>query len=64
VPPVFVAVYLVFEGCVKPIPAIAIAVGVCVPALLALTTLNVFLWTGIVPEIVPGYVGGAVPPQF
>lgn len=63
-PPVFVALYLIFDAHVKPLLAIAIAIGICVSALLALAALNVFLWTGIVPEIVPGYLGGAVPPQF
>jgi hypothetical protein len=64
VPPVFVALYLILDAHVKPLAAIAIAVAICVPAVLALTALNVFLWTGIFPEILPGYLGGAVPPQF
>lgn len=63
-PPVFVALYLIFDARVKPVPAIVFAFGLCGSAALTLAALNVFLWTGIVPEIVPGYLGGAVPPQF
>lgn len=63
-PPLFVSLYLIFDARVKPLPAIAVAVAIWAPAVLALAALNVFLWTGIVPEIVPGYLGGAVPPQF
>lgn len=64
VPPVFVALYLVLDAHVRPLRAVAVAVAVCVPAVWTLDALNVFLWTGIGPEILPGYIGGEVPPQF
>jgi hypothetical protein len=64
VPPAFVALYLVLDAHVRPLRAIAVAVALCVPAVWALNALNVFLWTGVAPELVPGFIGGEVPPQF
>lgn len=64
VTPLFLALYLVLDGAVKPVTAIAVSAGLSFLMIGALLNLNVDLWTGVAPEIVPDYIGGAIPPQF
>jgi hypothetical protein len=64
VTPVFIALFLIFDAEVRPLIAITIAVVLCGLLMLALRNLNVDLWTGVVPEIIPDLIGGAIPPQL
>ena len=61
-PPIFVAAYLIFEAKVRPLPAVL--VGVVITALLDISMLlvHVDVWPGAIPEILEGYLGGAIIP--
>lgn len=60
--PLFLALYLVLDGEVKPLPAIVVSAGLSFVMIVALRNLNVDLWSGVMPEIIPDFVGGAIPP--
>jgi len=64
VTPLFIALYLILDAKARPGVAIAVAAGLSGLLILALLHLNVDLWEGRVPEIVPDYLGGAIEPQF
>lgn len=64
VPPVLVAMYLVFEGGVRAIIAIPLALLATGLTLLGLDILGVQPWLGAGPTLVDGYIGGAVMPLF
>ncbi|MBT7756311.1 MAG: hypothetical protein HN732_03225 [Rhodospirillaceae bacterium] len=63
-PPVFVATYLIFEA--KMRPWVAILVGIVITALLdtGMILVHVDVWPGAIPEIVEGYLGGAIVPPI
>lgn len=64
VPPILVAAYLVYEGDVRPLVAIGCAVAATLLTLFGLDILGVQPWIGAGPEILEGYIGGAVMPLF
>lgn len=64
VTPLFLAVYLIFDAAVKPLPAVAVSAALSFLMIVALLNLNVDLWSGVMPEIVPDFIGGAIPPVF
>jgi hypothetical protein len=64
VTPAFTALYLILDAKAKPLVAICISVGLSALLILALLELNVDLWIGVAPEILPDYIGGAIVPQF
>ena len=63
-PPVFVAAYLIFEAKVPPL--VAILVGIVITALLdtGMILVHVDVWPGAIPEIIEGYLGGAILPPI
>lgn len=64
VPPLFIVAYLVAEARMRPTGALAasLAASTCLYAGMAL--LGVDLWTGSVPEVVPGILGGGIIPPL
>ena len=62
--PLFTALYLILDAKVRPLIAISISAVLSALLILALVKLNVDLWIGVAPEIVPDYIGGAIPPVF
>jgi len=42
---------------------LALLVGLALPAVFK-SLVNITMWPGIIPELIPGYLGGAVPPPF
>lgn len=63
-PPVFLATYLIVEAKMRPLPAIL--AGLVTTALLdtGMVMVHVDVWPGIIPEIVEGYLGGAILPPL
>ncbi len=64
VPPLFVTLYLVVEGGVRPLWALLAAVIVTVTLISGMAALHVEVWAGIIPEIIEGYLGGAIIPPL
>lgn len=64
VPPVLVTLYLVFEARVRPLIATVLALAATALTMLGLSVLGVQPWIGAGPEVIDGYVGGAVMPLF
>ncbi len=64
VTPVFLALYLILDAKARPVVAISVAAVLSFVLMAALLRLHVDLWIGIAPEIIPDYIGGAIPPQF
>jgi hypothetical protein len=64
VTPLFLALYLILDAEARPVTAIAVSAGLSFLMIGALLNLNVDLWSGVAPEIVPDYIGGAIPPLF
>ncbi len=64
VTPVFIALYLIADAKARPVAAIAVAVTLSFLLIVALVNLHVDLWIGVAPEIIPDYIGGAIPPQL
>lgn len=64
VPPVFLALFLIVEAEVRPLPAIVAAV--VATALLdgGMMLVHVEVWAGIIPEVIEGYLGGAIMPPL
>ena len=63
--PIFMTAFLIFESRLKP--AYAVAVTIAAGALLYLvfeTLLEIPLWAGALPRVVPGVFGGGVVPQL
>lgn len=63
-PPVFVATYLIFEAKLRP--WVAILVGIVITALLdtGMILVHVDVWPGAIPEVIEGYLGGAIIPPI
>jgi hypothetical protein len=64
VTPIFIALFLILDAKARPLIAIALAIGLCATLLILLRNLNVDLWTGVAPEIIPDLIGGAIVPQI
>jgi hypothetical protein len=64
VTPVFISLYLIADAKVRPAAAISVAAVLSFLLIVALVNLHVDLWIGVAPEIIPDYVGGAIPPQL
>ena len=64
IPPIFIALFLILEADVRPFRAISLAIIVSISLNLAMLALNVEVFTGIVPEIIPGFLGGAIMPPL
>lgn len=64
VPPIFLATYLIAEAKVRPLWAIL--AGVIATAILDTGMMMVYVevWAGIIPEILEGYIGGAIMPPL
>ena len=64
VTPAFIALYLILDAKARPVVAISVAAVLSLLLIVALVNLNVDLWIGVAPEIIPDYIGGAIPPQL
>ena len=64
VTPIFISLYLILDAKARPVAAISVAVVLSFLLIVALVNLHVDLWIGIAPEIIPDYIGGAIPPQL
>ncbi len=64
VPPVLIAAYLIVEARVTTVKAIAVSCAFCGIVFAGLVLLNVDIWLGIAPELVPGFVGGGIMPEL
>lgn len=62
--PIFILTYLTLDAGARPLSALVASAALSALILVTLTQLNVDLWIGRIPELVPGYLGGAVEPQF
>lgn len=63
-PPIFVAAYLIFEAKMRPLPAVLVGVGVTALLDTAMILVHVDVWPGAIPEILEGYIGGAIIPPL
>jgi hypothetical protein len=63
-PPLFLATYLIVEARMHPVPAIL--TGLITTALLdtGMIMVHVDVWPGAIPEIIEGYLGGAILPPL
>ena len=64
VPPLFIFFFLVVEAGVRLRNAALSTLLACAFLFTGLHLLEISLWVGVVPEIVPGIVGGAVMPSL
>lgn len=64
VPPLFIVLFLVAEAGVRVRHAILSTLIACALLFAGLHLLEINLWVGVVPEMVPGIVGGAVMPSL
>ncbi len=64
VPPLFIILFLVAEAGVRLRHAVLSALVACSFLFAGLHLLKIDLWSGVVPEIVPGIVGGTVMPTL
>ena len=62
VTPIFISLYLILDAKARPVAAISVAAVLSFLLIVALVNLHVDLWIGVAPEIIPYYVGGAIPP--
>lgn len=64
VPPFFIIFFLVAEANVRLRPAVMSALVACAFLFTGLHLLEIELWVGVAPQILPGIVGGAVMPTL
>jgi len=64
VPPVLIAAYLIVEARIATVKAIAVSFAFCGVLFTGLVLLNVDIWLGIAPELVPGFIGGGIMPEM
>ena len=64
VPPVLIAAYLIVEARIATVKAIAVSFAFCGVLFTGLVLLNVDIWLGIAPELVPGFIGGGIMPEL
>ena len=64
VPPICVALYLIFEAGVRPLWAGLVAVAATASLIMGMVLLHVEVWAGIIPEIIEGYLGGSIIPPL
>ncbi len=64
VPPAFVAVFLIMEAEMRPSRAIAASLIASISLYGGMSFLKVELWSGAIPEIIPGLLGGAIIPPL
>ena len=64
VPPLFIVLFLVVEAGVLLRHAVLATLIACAFLYAGLHLLKIDLWVGVVPEIVPGIVGGAIMPSL
>lgn len=62
VPPLFIAIFLIFEADVKIRYATFAALLACLLIIGSLNLMNVDIWAGVIPELIPGYIGGSIMP--
>jgi hypothetical protein len=60
--PVFLTVFLVWEAKLRLRNALIASAVTIVIIVLALKAMGITLWAGIIPEIIPGYLGGSIMP--
>lgn len=63
-PPLFIVLFLVAEAGVRVRHAVLSTLIACAFLFTGLYLLKIDLWRGVVPEIVPGIVGGAIMPSL
>lgn len=63
VPPLFIVFFLIVEAGVRLRNAVLSTLIACAMLFVGLHLLEINLWVGVVPEFVPGIVGGAVMPS-
>lgn len=64
VPSFFIAAFLIVEAGVAARKAIPIALAVSFAVCAGMAALQVEFWTGLIPELIPGYLGGAILPPL
>ena len=64
VPPLFIVLFLVVEASVRLRHAVLSSLVACAFLFAGLYLLKIDLWPGVVPEIVPGIMGGAIMPSL
>ncbi len=64
VPVIAITAYLVFQAAVKLRYALLAAIISSVIVVISMQLLRVDVWTGVVSEIIPGYLGGAISPDL
>jgi len=64
VPPLFIVFFLMVEAGVRLRNAVLATLIACALLFAGLQLLKIDLWCGVVPEIVPGIVGGAIMPSL
>ena len=62
VPPLFIACYLTFDARVKPLYAILTGIGVTAILIGGMRAVNVDVWVGTIPEVIPQFLGGSLLP--
>ena len=64
IPPLFIATYLILDARVPPLWAIVAGIGATVLLIGGMQAVNVDVWVGVIPEIIPGYSGASMIPPF
>lgn len=64
IPPIFIATYLILDARVPPLWAVVAGVGATVLLIGGMQAVNVDVWVGVIPEIIPGYLGGSLLPPI
>lgn len=64
IPPLFIATYLIAEARVPPLWAILSGIGATALLIGGMQAVNVDVWVGVIPEIIPGYFGGSMLPPI
>ena len=62
--PVFIAIFLIFEARVRPHNALISSLIAIAIVVIGLKALGIDPWAGIMPEVIPGYVGGSMMPPL
>jgi len=64
VPPLFIATYLILDARVPPLWAVVTGVAATVLLIGGMQAVNVDVWVGVIPEIIPDYLGGSIMPPI
>jgi len=64
VPPLFIATYLIADARVRPLWAVLSGIAATVLLIGGMQAVNVDVWVGVIPEIIPRYLGGSMIPPI